>query len=76
MSRQLRAVLPEGNLAIHVNQYVMMLNPSGEYCTNLIRLAKDNGYDFEVLLAVMLTKTANFANFTITLYIVLTFTAF
>ena len=42
-----------------------MLNPSGEYCTNLIRLAKDNGYDFEVLLAVMLTKTANFANFTI-----------
>lgn len=42
-----------------------MLNPQGQYCTNLVQVAKDNGYDFEVLLAIMLTRTVNFASFTV-----------
>jgi hypothetical protein len=65
MSRQLRSVLPEGNIPAHVNSYIMQLNPSAPYCTDLIRVAKENGYDFEVLLSVMLTRTANFANFNV-----------
>lgn len=64
MTRNLKGLVPEGNIPSHVNSYVMQLNPNAPYLTDLIKICRETGYDFEVILSIVLTKTKNFAEFT------------
>lgn len=63
MDRNLRGTVIEGNNAQHVNAYVMQLNPSAPYLTNLVRVCAEGNFNFEAILALMLVRTKNFAEF-------------
>jgi hypothetical protein len=63
MDRNIRGSVPEGSTAQHVNSYIMQLNPSAPYATNLVRVCAEGGFDFEAILSIMLVKTKNFAEF-------------